>query len=1711
MTRFRNRNFWRLAICLLGAIAALFGLAFLVRAAIAPPPLGAWSAGSNLSEPRAGASAALLPTGQILVTGGDSGSGPASAADLVSPTDGTISAASPMLIAREHHISVALQNGQVLVAGGVTTGGGVTNEAEIYDPALNNWSSVPGGMAEARAGATATLLPSGEVLIAGGVGQSGVVSSTAEIFDPNFANDNHTPFSMVGGNLSSPREGHAAALLQDGRVLIVGGSDGTAALASSDIYDPAAGTITAGPAMSTTRQNLTATTLLNGLVLIAGGTHGNKDLATLELFDPSANSGAGAFSAPLDATGKAVTLVTARQGQQAVLLPHNGAVLIFGGTSSGVALSSAELFTASVSTSGAWTYADAATGSMTTARSDFTSSPFSNGAGTSVDDGLLLAMGGKDASGNTLSSTELYGFSWVKTNQYEYSPGSTATITGGGFEPGETVQMTLVESPYVDNDGPVTATADSNGNLSATLAIDSQDAGVTFYMSAVGQTSGRVAQTTFADFVVCCGGDGGGGGGGGTNPALTAYKTDNVSGATSLSGGSASWSWTITVQNGGSGTSGTATWSATQVVLEDYLPTGLTYGTTISEPADLDCQITSDVLSCVPLTPTISNSFTLGAGSNFQVGFTAKATSNGTYVNPTGGVCEVDPKGAISTDTSTNKTCGDTVTVGATAPVATGLSLSINPTSVPLGSSGPVSLQATLTAGASDVSGATVTFDLNGSSVGTATTNTSGVATLSLDTSSYTAGSGTAQASFAATTLAGTTYSASTSNTETLAIVAPPTITKSFSPTTIAENGTSTLTLTIANPSANTVAESGVAVSDTFPAGLQVAGTPSLVNSCGGTATGTAGSGSLSLTGGSVAVKSSCSVSVNVTAANPGTYTNTTGDVSSTNGGTGTTSDSAALTVLSPPSITKAFGASTIPLNGTTTLTFTLSNPNAATSLTGVGFTDDLPSGLVFSIPFGESGTCIGSVSATAGGNSVSVSGVTLAGGGSCSVVLQYVTGASAGTFINTTGAVSSANGGTGSTASATLTVLSPPSITKTFGASSIVVGGSTSLSFNISNPNPGTALTGVAFTDTLPSGLAVSSPSNGLTGSCGGGTITATPGSGSVSLSGATLATSGSCSFSVNVTGTAAGTENNQVQVTSTNGGTGNTSTASLTVIALPTITILKNVVPATLPSSRAGDTFGLALDGVVKATGGNGATTGAITTTVGQHTVSEAEPAGDTTLNNYVTSINCGAGNTAGTSLTLTLAAGTNTTCTITNVLATVTVAATNTTTSKSQPQYSDPVTFTATLYTSPDSGLADGVTTASFFVGSATNTPGSGATNMGHCTLADNGSGQMTCNITEPLVDATTTASGNFAPGSHIAYGQFTDDSNNLWAQPATDQITNTSSSLVPFVINPEDAAITYTGQEYFSSTSSMMSVPVSYTLQDATATGSGTIYDAYPGDITKATATLTLTGISTSFSESCTPSVVAVSGAVGSNGLPSTATIACTFTNVPVGDTFNLSVQPDTGSYYTFTIGDTGAESITTATGGSGFVTGGGYQTAIYLDTNGNGAGGKYSTTGFLQPAPGTKMNFGFEAHFLKNGKLQGGVNLIIRSKCLTNIPGYTPAPNGAGLCVYQVKAPQGLLSSLTDKIKSNPPYAELDGQAMINDVTWATAVQVGTKVTLQIQMYDVGDPGPGANVDPLSIQLIDSTNGLWFSNNWSGANTVLTTTAPVIQGGDLQVR
>src|SRR5262249_27679803 len=136
------------------------------------------------------------------------------------------------------------------------------------------------------------------------------------------------------------------------------------------------------------------------------------------------------------------------------------------------------------------------------------------------------------------------------------------------------------------------------------------------------------------------------------------------------------------------------------------------------------------------------------------------------------------------------------------------------------------------------------------------------------------------------------------------------------------------------------------------------------------------------------------------------------------------------------------------------------------------------------------------------------------------------------------------------------VTVVAPPSIAKAFGAASILVGNTTTLTFTITNPNTTVGLTGVSVSDTLPSGLGVADGT--IANACGSGsTVTTTAATGVISLTGGSIAANSNCSFQVTVTGTSGGVKNNTSgAVSATNGGTGTTAAASISVNQAPAIT---------------------------------------------------------------------------------------------------------------------------------------------------------------------------------------------------------------------------------------------------------------------------------------------------------------------------------------------------------------------------------------------------------------------------------------------------------------------------------------------------------------------------------------------------------------------------
>jgi len=228
----------------------------------------------------------------------------------------------PMSAARFAQTATLLNDGTVLIAGGVTSGGGSLASAELYNPATGIFTPTTGSMNTPRAWHTATLLNTGLVLITGGCdgcapGGNGTGWASAELYNPA------TGTFTATGSMMAAREYHTAALLNNGMVLIAGGdTNGALQLASAELYDPATGIFTATGSMTTPRQFPAATLLNDGTVLVLGGQSAiGSPLSTAEIYNPATGTftpTTSSMTSPCDQLSTATLL-------------NNGMVLIAGG------------------------------------------------------------------------------------------------------------------------------------------------------------------------------------------------------------------------------------------------------------------------------------------------------------------------------------------------------------------------------------------------------------------------------------------------------------------------------------------------------------------------------------------------------------------------------------------------------------------------------------------------------------------------------------------------------------------------------------------------------------------------------------------------------------------------------------------------------------------------------------------------------------------------------------------------------------------------------------------------------------------------------------------------------------------------------------------------------------------------------------------------------------------------------------------------------------------------------------------------------------------------------------------------------------------------------------------------------------------------------------------------------------------------------------
>jgi hypothetical protein len=265
-------------------------------AEIYDPATDTWTATSPPPELQVVDTATLLNGGDVLVTGlfGPSEYMPSIGAVEYLPGSGTWTAvATPPSAAERDRIAVRLPDGEVLLAGGISTEQvfepphpvedrqTAYADAEVLDPATDTWTPVA-PMQVARIAPTATLLPGGQVLVTGGLAEvspagAGAGLASTEAFDPA------TGTWTARAPMSFARGKHTASLLADGRVLVTGGSDcspracigfgatsGCCAADTAEIYDPAADAWTATEPVLTLAEHA-ASVLPDGAVLVSGG------------------------------------------------------------------------------------------------------------------------------------------------------------------------------------------------------------------------------------------------------------------------------------------------------------------------------------------------------------------------------------------------------------------------------------------------------------------------------------------------------------------------------------------------------------------------------------------------------------------------------------------------------------------------------------------------------------------------------------------------------------------------------------------------------------------------------------------------------------------------------------------------------------------------------------------------------------------------------------------------------------------------------------------------------------------------------------------------------------------------------------------------------------------------------------------------------------------------------------------------------------------------------------------------------------------------------------------------------------------------------------------------------------------------------------------------------------------------------------------------
>jgi len=280
-----------------------------------------WTMTGVMAEGRRSPAMVELEDGRVLVAGGLLPTKfTTQTAEIWDPAEGAWTTVAPMLRTRDGMGPVRLPDGRVMVVGGKMDAKlvGTLDQSEIYDVDADTWAEAA-PMSEKRINHTVTLLLDGRALVTGGGKEDPPFSKTAETYDPG------TDTWTTVAPMTVSRSFHTATLLEDGRVLVVGGR-GKRLLA--ELYDPVTDVWSSAGETAEPRAEHRALLLLDGRVLVTGGI---GSLTVSEIYDPATNEWS--TSSPLE---------IGRYRHNTVLL-SDGRVVTFGGIGADGILASSEV------------------------------------------------------------------------------------------------------------------------------------------------------------------------------------------------------------------------------------------------------------------------------------------------------------------------------------------------------------------------------------------------------------------------------------------------------------------------------------------------------------------------------------------------------------------------------------------------------------------------------------------------------------------------------------------------------------------------------------------------------------------------------------------------------------------------------------------------------------------------------------------------------------------------------------------------------------------------------------------------------------------------------------------------------------------------------------------------------------------------------------------------------------------------------------------------------------------------------------------------------------------------------------------------------------------------------------------------------------------------------------------------------------------------